>query len=277
MSLKENSSLYEVVSKIFRLVPQCTQQLWWCEVPVDGRTTMFSGSVCQVAHSWVYVGSFHKHLFWIVNITCGDFQDGSEKGTASVHQILCQSWEKCYGDPHNDSTWLQGPKLESCTGVSMACPVKDCSYISWQWRTHRETQKLHNSWNCCTNSRVCPSGSMMDHSRHCWGGGNWLWDMPTGSIGRIGHAPCRSQICAQDTDRRPEAVARQHLHRTLSAHLQWWNLLVQGHHWWSELGLWLQSWDKAKIPQWKSPMSPRPKKPERWKAMSRSWSSLSLT
>jgi transposase len=31
---------------------------------------------------------------------------------------------------------------------------------------------------------------------HCWGGGNWLWDMPTGSDERIGHAPCRSQICA---------------------------------------------------------------------------------
>jgi len=25
------------------------------------------------------------------NVTCGDFHDGSEKGTASVHQILCQS------------------------------------------------------------------------------------------------------------------------------------------------------------------------------------------
>jgi len=28
----------------------------------------------------------------------------------------------------------------------------------------------------------------------------WLWDMPTGSDGRIGHAPCCSQICAQDPD-----------------------------------------------------------------------------
>jgi hypothetical protein len=26
-------------------------------------------------------------------VTCGDFHDGSKKGKASVHQILCQSWE----------------------------------------------------------------------------------------------------------------------------------------------------------------------------------------
>ena len=31
-------------------------------------------------------------------------------GTASVHQILCQSWEKCYENPRNDSTRLRGTK-----------------------------------------------------------------------------------------------------------------------------------------------------------------------
>jgi len=54
---------------------------------------MSSESVCQVACSWVDVGSFHKCLFGIVYMTCGNFHDGSEKGTASVHQILCQSWK----------------------------------------------------------------------------------------------------------------------------------------------------------------------------------------
>jgi len=56
---------------------------------------MSSESVCQVACSWVDVGSFHMHLFGVVFVTCGDFHDGSEKGTASVHQILYQAWEKC--------------------------------------------------------------------------------------------------------------------------------------------------------------------------------------
>jgi hypothetical protein len=46
-----------------------------------------------------------------VYMTCGDFHDGSEKGIASVHQMLCQSWEKCYGDTHNGSTSLRGPNL----------------------------------------------------------------------------------------------------------------------------------------------------------------------
>ena len=91
---------------------------------------MSNGSVCQVARSWVDVGSFHTRLFGVVYVTRGDFHDGSEKGTASVHKTLCQSWEKCYGDLHNDSTSLQGPKLESCAGVSMACLVQDRSHIS---------------------------------------------------------------------------------------------------------------------------------------------------
>ena len=145
-------------------------------------------------------------------MTWGDFHHGSEKGTARVHQILCQSWEKCYRDPHNDSTSLRGPKLESCAGVSMACPVQERSHISWWWRTHRETHKLHNSWNCCMDSRAHLSRSMLDHSRYCWGG-NLLWDMPMGSDRRIGHA-CRSQICAQDPNQWPEAAVCQRLHWT---------------------------------------------------------------
>jgi len=91
---------------------------------------MSSESVCQVACSWVEVHSFHTHLFGVMYVTCGDFHDGSEKRTVSVHQILCPSSEKCYIDPHNDSTSLRGPKLESCAGVSMACPVQDQSHIS---------------------------------------------------------------------------------------------------------------------------------------------------
>jgi len=90
---------------------------------------MSSESVCQVARNWVDVGSFHMCLFGVVYVTCGDFHAVSERETVSVHHILCQSWEKCYGDPHNDSTSLRGPK-ESCAGVSMACPVQDLSHIS---------------------------------------------------------------------------------------------------------------------------------------------------
>jgi hypothetical protein len=74
---------------------------------------MSSDSVCQVAHSWVEVGSFHTRLVGLVYVTCGDFHDGSEKRTECVHRILCQSLEKCCGDPHNDSISLLGPNLES--------------------------------------------------------------------------------------------------------------------------------------------------------------------
>jgi len=54
---------------------------------------MSSESVCQIAHSWVDVGSFHTLLFGAVCVTCGDFRDGSEKGIASVHHI-CASLGK---------------------------------------------------------------------------------------------------------------------------------------------------------------------------------------
>ena len=213
---------------------------------------MYSESVCQVACSWVDMGSFHTRLFRVVCMTCGDFYDGSEKGTANVHHILCQSWEKCHGDPHNDSTSLRGPKLELCAGVSMACLVQDWSHISWRWRTHMKTQKLHNSWNCL-------SGLTSDHSQYCWGGGNWLWDMPTGSDGRIENAPCRRQICVQGPDRWPEAAARQSLHWTSLARLRWLNPLVQvitGDE------SWVYDYDletKQQSSQWNSPTTSRPK------------------
>jgi len=119
--------VYEVVSKIFWTGAAIYTAVVVVRSTIRCRTTMSSESVCQVAHSWVDMGSFHMHLFGVVYVTCGN---GSEKGTASVHQILCQSWEKCYGDPHNDSTSLWGSKLESCAVVSMACPVQDRSHIS---------------------------------------------------------------------------------------------------------------------------------------------------
>jgi hypothetical protein len=122
------SNKYKGLSKYSGLVLPYTQQLWYRKALVDGRTTMSSESVSQVARNWVEGDSFHTHLFGVV-VTCGNFHNGSEKGTASMHHILCQSWEKCYGDPHNESTWLWGPNLESHVGISMACPVQDRSHI----------------------------------------------------------------------------------------------------------------------------------------------------
>jgi hypothetical protein len=119
-----------VYQKFSRLVPPSVQQLLQRKALVDGGTTMSSESVCQVARSWVELGSFHTRLLGVVYVTCGDFHDGSEKGTASVHQILCQSWDKWYGASQNDSTSLWGPMFESCIDVSMACPVQDRSHIS---------------------------------------------------------------------------------------------------------------------------------------------------
>ena len=78
--------------KFSGLVPPSAQQLCYRQAKVDGRTTMFSESACQVSRRWDEVGSFYKGLFGVVYVTRGDFHDGSEKRTATVNQILCQSW-----------------------------------------------------------------------------------------------------------------------------------------------------------------------------------------
>jgi hypothetical protein len=55
-------SLTEVYPKYSGLVQPSIQQLWKREAPIDGRTTMSTESVCQVARSCMEVGSFHKRL-----------------------------------------------------------------------------------------------------------------------------------------------------------------------------------------------------------------------
>jgi hypothetical protein len=66
-----------VYPKYSGLVLSSIQQLWQHEAPVDGRTTMSCESVCQVARSWVDLGSFHTHL--VVRFVIS---------TASVQNIL---------------------------------------------------------------------------------------------------------------------------------------------------------------------------------------------
>jgi hypothetical protein len=135
-------------------------------------------------------------------MTCGDFHDGSEN-----EQEMCIKFCASFGDRSTETLTMIQQAFGDQILVSMAYPVQDGSHISCRWRTHRETHKLYNPWKCCTNSRTAPSGSTSDHSKHCWGGGNCLWDMQTGCDERIWHAPRRSQICAQDPDSWPEAAA----------------------------------------------------------------------
>jgi hypothetical protein len=60
------SKLYEGTSKIFRTGAAIYTAVVEREALVDGRTTMSTESVCQVARSWVDVGSFHTRLFGVV-------------------------------------------------------------------------------------------------------------------------------------------------------------------------------------------------------------------
>jgi hypothetical protein len=54
-------------------------------------------SVCKVAHSRVGVASFHTRLFGVVYVTCGDFHDGSVKGTAVCIKFCANLGIHMYG------------------------------------------------------------------------------------------------------------------------------------------------------------------------------------
>ena len=203
--------------------------------------------VCQVARRWVNVDSFHTRLFGVVYVTCGDFHDGSQKGTASVHQILCQFWEKCYGHPQNDSTRLRGLKLESYTGVSMAYPVQDRSYISWRRRTHGDPQvaqllrQLHEFNSSSVRIGVGPFATMLRRWELVMGHANVFWR--------------KNWACT---------VSQPNLCRGS------WQMTRS-----SSASTILRQSDNP--PSGKAPRHQGQKSPGGWKAISRAWSSLSMT
>jgi len=120
---------------------------------------MSSESVCQVARSCVEVRSFHTRLFGVVYVTCGDFHGGSEKETASVHQTSCQSWEKCYGDPQNDSTSLRGPILSRARVFQWHAPFKT-------GRTSVNDERTGRPTSCTTPETVARIQELFRQDRH---------------------------------------------------------------------------------------------------------------
>jgi hypothetical protein len=73
---------------------------------------MSSDSVCQVARSWVDVGSFHTCLLGVVYMNCGDFHDGSEKKTVSVQHCVNAISGKTRSDCHSNPPY--SPDLAPC-------------------------------------------------------------------------------------------------------------------------------------------------------------------
>jgi hypothetical protein len=88
--IQNTNLLYEVVSKIFRTGAAIYTAVVVARSTGRCRTTMTSKSVCQVTstRSWVDVGSFHTRFFGVVYLTCGDFHDESEKGTANASNFV---------------------------------------------------------------------------------------------------------------------------------------------------------------------------------------------
>jgi hypothetical protein len=74
-----------VHSKYSRLVLPFIQQLWQCKATFDGRTTTSSESVCQVARSWVDVGSFHTRLFGVVYFAIALVREFLDTTSYTIH------------------------------------------------------------------------------------------------------------------------------------------------------------------------------------------------
>jgi hypothetical protein len=135
---------------------------------------MSNESVCQVACSWVDVGSFHMHLFGVVYVACGDFHDGSEKGTASMHQTLSQSWESA---------------TETLTMIQQACGDQMFSRTEvFEW--HACSRPVHDIKSSSVRIEVGPFTTLLRRWELVIG------DVPKGSVEIIGNAPRLSQICA---------------------------------------------------------------------------------
>jgi hypothetical protein len=94
-------------------------------------TNMSSESVCQAAHSWVDVGSFHTRLFEFVCVTCSDFRGGSER-KKRVSITFCANLEKSATETITKilHVKLREPNLELYTAVSIACPDQNRLQLS---------------------------------------------------------------------------------------------------------------------------------------------------
>jgi hypothetical protein len=97
---------------------------------------MSSESVCQVAHSWVDMGSFHTRLF---RVNCGYFHNGSEKGKVCIK--LCANLGKSATETLMMIQQASGDQILRCTQVLQwhAQFKTDCTSVDADEQTGRLT------------------------------------------------------------------------------------------------------------------------------------------
>ena len=231
---------------------------------------MSSQSMCPVACSWLDLGSFHtlclESCTWSVVIFTMDQRKEQQvriKFCANLGRVLRRPLQ-WFNKPSGTKAW----GVRRCfNGMPSSRPVAHQLTMTNTQGDPEAAQllkMLHEFKSLSIRIDVRPFTTLLRRWELVMGHTNGFSDR------RIWHAPCRNQICALDPDSWPEAAVHQCLHWTSSAHLRWWNLLVQGHHWRWQLGLQLRSWKKATIlPVEKPHITKAKKKPDRWKAMSR--------
>jgi hypothetical protein len=99
------------------------------------------------------MGSSHARLFGVVYVTCGDFHEGSEKGTASVHRTLAV--------PFSDPSW-KSPQVTYTTPNKRAWELPTFTQLRATWHTDSLDRVVLPSTgasryhNCCIDGGTSP-------------------------------------------------------------------------------------------------------------------------
>jgi len=182
-----------------------------------------------------------------------------------VHQILCKSWEKCYRNPRNNSTRLRGPKLESYTGVSVACPVK-------AGRTSVDDEHTGRPTSCTTPETVARIQEIIRQDRR-----RTIRDIAEEV--EVGYGTCQRVVTEElgmqrvagkfvpriltDDQKQQRVSVCTELRQLASDDETFLSRVITGDE------SWVYGYDpetKRQSSQWKSPTSPRPKKARRVKS-----------
>jgi hypothetical protein len=104
----------------------------------------------HVRVSWQYVQSVNRKELYNFESLYTFIQ---RKGTASVHQILCKSWEKCNGDPGNNNSFWQAKQSILHPTVTVLWQlhenIQGLRPELWQqkyWMLHNDNTSSHTSF-----------------------------------------------------------------------------------------------------------------------------------
>ena len=186
---------------------------------------------------------------------------------------FCTKLGKSARDSHNDSTSLRGSKLESCTGVSMACPVAHqltMTDTKGDPEAAQLLQLLHEFKSSSIKINIRPFTTLLRR-----------WELVMRHANRFWRKNWASTVSQPNL--RPGSWQLTRSSSALTSALNFVSLLPMMKHSCPGSSLVIRAGftvmtlrQSNNPPSGKAPCHQGQKRPDRWKAMSRAWSSLSL-